>query len=103
MIQEKLILGVLEPKNCPHGSYSLKWILMSDCEKNFVKLPWGSHSHLTSSQTVFLGTSMSSKTPGKDLKEVERERVKIFDIYGVLRTLRFLTQFGMMLGGYENP
>ena len=46
---------------------------------------------------------MSSKTPGKDLKEVERERVKIFDIYGFLRTLRFLTQFGMMFGGYENP
>ena len=43
-----LILGVLEPKNCPHGSYSVKWILMSDCEKIFVKLPRSFLSLLTS-------------------------------------------------------
>ena len=44
-------------------------------KKNFVKLPRGSPSHLTSSRT-FLGTSMSSKTQGKDFKDIERERVK---------------------------
>ena len=44
-------------------------------KKYFVKLPRGSASHLTSSQT-FLGTSISSKTPGKDFKDIERERVK---------------------------
>ena len=35
----------------------------------------GSPSHLTSSQT-FLGTSISSKTPGKDFKDIERKQVK---------------------------
>ena len=63
------------PKAAPHRRYSLKWILMSSCEKKIVKLPRGSPSHLTSSQT-FLGTSISSKTPGKDFKDIERERVK---------------------------
>ena len=62
-IKKKSIWGVLEPKNC------LPWaiIFMVDPEvalqkKNFVKLPRGSHSPLTSSQAVS-GTSMFSKTP----------------------------------------
>ena len=45
-------------------------------KKYFVKLPpRGSSSHLTSSRT-FLGTFISSKTPGMDFKDIERERVK---------------------------
>ena len=59
---------------------------MSNCEKYFVKLPKGSPSHLTSFQT-FLGTSISSKTPGKDFKDIERERFKIFYLYGVFEDM----------------
>ena len=43
--------------------------------KKIVKLPRGSPSHLVSSWT-FLGTSNSSKSPGMDFKDIEREWVK---------------------------
>ena len=78
--------------SCPMDKINRNWHLLDSSNVNFggpgaqvdpdiqlwkksLKLPRGSPSHLTSSRT-FLWPSVTSKTPGKDFKDIDKEPVK---------------------------
>ena len=51
----------------------------------------------------FLGPSITSKTLGKEFKDIEREPVKNFDLYGVLVDMEVPDTAWGDVRSYENP